>query len=208
MRRLVIVGAGGHGKVVADTAMQMRQWDSIEFVDLLYPELERIGPWNVVAKNLEELDRNELTNFIIAVGDNKLRLSLHNSALVLGFEPTTIIHPSAYVSPYVSIGAGSVIFAHAVVHIGADLGACSIINTASTIDHDCVLGKSVHVSPGAHLAGEVSVGDFSWVGIGAVVKQQINIGNSVTVGAGASVVSNIDDHLVIIGVPAKPVKNK
>ena len=160
--RLIIIGAGGHGTVVADAAMQMERWDSIEFVDLLYPGLEKIGPWNVVAKNLEYFKQQANMQFIVAIGDNKLRLKLYSAALNLGYEPAVIIHPKAYVSPYATIGKGSVIFANAVVNIGADLGVCSIINTASTIDHDCILGKSVHLSPGAHLAGEVKVGDFSW----------------------------------------------
>ena len=208
MKDLVIIGSGGHGKVVADAALQMGRWDSIRFVDLLYPELQRIGPWNVVAKNLKDLNESSILQFVVAVGDNKLRFKLFCEALDLGFEPAVIIHPRAYVSPYANVGKGSVIFANSVVNIGADLGVCSIINTASTIDHDCILGKSVHVSPGAHLAGEVKVGDFSWVGIGAVTRQQINIGKNVTIGAGASVVSNIDDHLVVTGVPAKPVNYK
>lgn len=206
MKRLIIVGAGGHGKVVADAAVQMEQWDSIEFVDLLYPEIKKIGPWNVVSKNLEELDSPSEAKFIVAVGDNKLRFKLFCEALDLGFEPAVIIHPKAYVSPFASIGDGGVVFANAVVNVGADLGVCSIINTAATIDHDCILGKSIHVSPGAHLAGEVEVGDFSWVGTGAVSKQQITIGKYVTVGAGASVVSNVNDYSVVIGVPAKPVE--
>lgn len=207
MKRLVIIGAGGHGKVVADTAMQMAQWDIIEFVDLLFPGLEKMGSWNVVAKNLEAVDYEVKPQFVVAVGDNKLRFKLFHAALELGYESATIIHPTAYISTYASIGQGTVIFANAVVNIGAELGTCSIINTSSTIDHDCLLGKSVHISPGAHLAGEVNVGDFSWVGIGAVIKQQIKVGKSVTIGAGASVVKNIGDDLTVIGIPAKPIQN-
>ena len=207
MKRLVIIGAGGHGKVVADTAMQMAQWDIIEFVDGLFPSLAKIGSWNVVAKNLEAVDYEVKPQFIVAVGENKLRLKLFQAALELGYESATIVHPTAYVSTYTSIGQGSVIFANAVVNIGAELGDCSIINTSSTIDHDCFLGNGVHVSPGAHLAGEVKVGDFSWVGIGAVIKQQIKVGKNVTIGAGASVVSNIADDLTVIGTPAKSIQH-
>jgi len=204
MKTLIIIGAGGHGKVVADAAEQMAHWNEIVFVDLLFPELKKCGSWDVVAKNFDALENQDSSlEFVVAIGDNATRLKVFLQCTSLGFHPVSIIHPSSYISPYVKIGAGSVVFANAVVNVSASLGRCCIVNTGATIDHDCTLGESVHISPGANIAGEVSIGDKSWVGIGACVKQQIEIGDNVIVGAGAAVVSNVSNDLVVTGTPAR-----
>ena len=115
----------------------------------------------------------------------------------------TIVHPTAIVSPFASIGAGSVLCAGAIVSPFANIGAAAIINTAATVDHDCILADGVHVSPGAHIGGSVQVGEASWIGIGAAVRQGIFIGSDVVIGAGAAVVSTVGDALTVAGVPAR-----
>lgn len=206
MKRLVIVGAGGHGKVVADAAEAMRKWSEIVFVDTKYPHLKSCSHWSVVG-NDGCLDRLACdAEFIVAIGSNAIRGSVHSTLVSKGLKIATIIHPRSYVSAYCQIGSGSVVFAGAVINVDCRIGEATIINTGATVDHDCIIGDSTHISPGAHLAGEVSVGVGTWIGIGASVIQQINIGDRVTVGAGAIVVSDISDGVTAVGIPAKPIK--
>lgn len=206
MKKLIIIGAGGHGKVVADAAQKMEMWDSIEFVDLRYPELKLCGPWPIIGKHLTDLEYpTDSLNFLVAIGDNALRLKLHKEALNCGFEAAKIIHPRASVSEFAEVGKGVVIFANAVVNINASISDCAIINTAATVDHDCKISEAVHLSPGVNLAGEVSVGKETWVGIGASVIQQIKIAENVIVGAGAVVISDIPKNTTVVGLPARPL---
>jgi sugar O-acyltransferase (sialic acid O-acetyltransferase NeuD family) len=202
MSSLLIIGAGGHGKVVADAAETSGRWKNIVFIDKRWPELKSCAHWPVVAQDAEDFPSDETLDFIVAIGDNRTRARVFDQCVALGLNPVSVIHPSATISKYAEIGLGCVVFAGAVINVGAKIGQCAIVNTGATIDHDCVIGCSVHVSPGAHLAGEVSVGDFSWIGIGASVKQCLTITNDVVVGAGACVVSDISDSGIYVGVPA------
>lgn len=204
MKSLVIVGAGGHGKVVADTAREMNEWGRIVFVDQRYPRLSECGTWKVIACNACDLDKSYSgADFVVAIGDNSLRLKLFEEALSLGFNPVNIIHPFSYVSSDLVFGLGVVVFAGAVINVGAKIGKGVIVNTGATVDHDCTLGDGVHVSPGANLSGGVYVGQRSWLGVGCSIKQLISIGDDVVVGAGATVVSDVADKTRVVGTPAK-----
>tara|TARA_R110001599_G_scaffold350534_1_gene580789 strand:- start:4129 stop:4749 length:621 start_codon:yes stop_codon:yes gene_type:complete len=206
MSRLLIIGAGGHGKVVADVAEQMGSWSTIEFTDARFPELSTCEHWPVVAKHPSELSEEYLgSDFIVAIGNNSQRLKNYYEIKCQGFKPVTVIHPSAVVSEYSRIGKGVVIFAGVVINVATVVEDACIINTGATVDHDCTLKRGAHISPGAHLGGEVEVGERSWVGIGAIVKQVITIGSDVIVGAGAVVVSDVQPEITVVGVPAKPV---
>lgn len=202
MKTLVVVGAGGHGKVVADAAEITGRWQNIVFVDKRWPELKYCAHWSVVAQDIKDLLTTERVDFIVAIGDNRTRARVFELCVEAGLNPVSVIHPSAVISRYTEIGLGCVVFAGAVINIGSKIGQCAIVNTGATIDHDGVIGHSVHISPGAHLAGEVTVGDFSWIGIGASVKQCLSISDDVVVGAGACVVSNIAEAGIYVGVPA------
>lgn len=201
---LLIVGAGGHGRVVADAAQASGKWSVIAFVDRDYPEVAQIGEWQVIGNDpmLGQLHA-DFPNIVVAIGDNVARLHLSTDVEKLGFQLATVVHPSAVIGGEVRLGKGSVVFAGAVINYGAVLGRSCIVNTASTIDHDCELGDGVHISPGGHLAGGVCIGDQSWIGIGASVIEQTMIGNDVIVGAGAVVVSDVEDGVKVVGVPAK-----
>ena len=204
MSSLLIVGAGGHGKVVAETAELLGRWGSVVFADDKFPQLTSIGKWPVVSNtNLLDLDKKGFTDFVVAIGNNRTRLQIQRGFLNSALAPVSITHPSAIISPTVKLGVGTVIFANAVVNADAVVGEACIINTVASVDHDCVLGDGVHISPGARLAGEVSVGTGSWLGIGTSVIQCINIGENVVVGAGAAVVSDIPDGVTAKGVPAR-----
>lgn len=206
MKRLALLGASGHGKVVADTA-ECSGWQTVEFFDDAWPQLQNNGHWKVVGDSGALISRiTEFDGVVVAIGNNAIRTTKMAELQSAGALLVTLIHPSAIVSNYASIGCGVVIFANVVVNADANVGFGSILNTGCSVDHDCVLGCAVHVSPGAHLAGGVIVGDESWIGIGASVRQLITIGKRVVIGAGAAVVDDIADGLVVAGVPAKRIK--
>jgi sugar O-acyltransferase (sialic acid O-acetyltransferase NeuD family) len=203
VKKLAILGASGHGKVVADTA-ECCGWHSIEFFDDAWPVRQGNGVWLIVGDTTALLARlPEYAGVIVAIGDNRIRQSKLAELQAAGARLITLLHPVATVSRYACIGVGSVVFAGVVVNADASVGQGAILNTGCSIDHDCVLGDAVHVSPGARLAGGVRVGDLSWIGIGASVRQLLLIGSRVIVGAGAAVVCNVVDDATVAGVPAR-----
>lgn len=205
MKRLAVLGASGHGKVVADTA-QCCGWDEVDFFDDAWPGRTSNGNWLVVGDSATMYAR--LQNYqgvIVAIGNNVVRQAKLAALIDAAAPVVSLIHPAAVISRYASLGPGSVAFAGAVVNADAKIGFGAILNTGSSVDHDCVLGDTVHVSPGARLAGAVSVGERSWIGIGACVRQLIRIGSDVVVGAGAAVVNDVSDGVVVAGVPAKVI---
>jgi sugar O-acyltransferase (sialic acid O-acetyltransferase NeuD family) len=204
-RSLAIVGAGGHGKVVADCAREMGRWATILFVDQRYPELQRCGPWPVVGRDLDELAMLEPArlDIAVAIGANRLRLAWLDRIAAAGLTIATIQHPRATVSRSVDLGVGTVVIPGAVINMDAQIGRGCIVNTGATVDHDCVLGEGVHVAPGANLGGGSRIGACSWIGIGAAVRQGVTIGRDVTVGAAAAVISPVPDGVTVLGVPAR-----
>lgn len=202
--RLAILGAGGHGRVVADAAALSGAWSEIVFFDDNYPDYIQSGRWQVIGSSVDLVNTlTEQDAVIIGIGSCDIRMSMTDFLQEKGANLATVIHPSAIISPDSSIGYGCVILANAVVNTGVSVDNAVIINTAATVDHDCQLDSGVHISPGAHLAGQVVVGKNSSIGIGAVIKQQVKIGCNVTVGAGAAVVNDIPDGQTVAGVPAR-----
>lgn len=203
-RWLAVLGASGHGKVIADLAELLGY--QVTFFDARWPQVKQNGCWPVEGDEQALVSRRaEFAALVVAIGNNRVRAERQLHLEKEGFPLATLIHPSAVVSRYAKVGAGSVVFANAVINADARVGKGAIINTGATVDHDCQLGDFVHISPGAHLAGNVVVGAGSWVGIGAAVRQGITIGKDVMIGAGAAVVSDIPDGLCVVGVPARPL---
>ena len=204
-KSLLILGAGGHGKVLADAA-QEAGYQTIVFADLNWPSLQECGPWKVVSdgKDLGALRADYPTAVCGIGGDSAARLRETLALLDAGFDVPFIAHPKSSVSRHAVLGAGTVVFAGAAVNFSAKLGRAVIVNTGATIDHDCEIADGVHIAPGAHLAGDVCVGALSWIGVGASVKQAMTIGEAVMVGAGAAIVSDLPDGIIAVGVPAKP----
>jgi len=209
MSNLLILGAGGHAKVIADAAYAMRTWQSICFLDdknisnTVSPDskISIVGKF----KDLPKL-RKDFSDAVVAIGDNKQRARLIAQCQDLGFSLPVIIHHHSWVSKSAKIGLGSVVFAGVVINASAQIGVGSIVNTAAIIEHDCIIEDYVHISPNAALAGAVKVGEYSWIGIGASVIHKITIGRNVIIGAGAAVIGNISDNVVAVGVPAKIIK--
>jgi sugar O-acyltransferase (sialic acid O-acetyltransferase NeuD family) len=204
MKRLALLGASGHGKVVADTAF-CAGWDSVCFFDAAWPGLQHNGPWQVQGDDMALMaSLDQYDGVIVSIGNCVTRWNLLHKMQQMGAPLVTLIHPSSVVSRYATLGPGTVVMAGAVINAGAVVGPGCIVNTGATVDHDCVLAEAVHVCPGAHLSGDVRVGQGSWIGVGASVKQGIVIGELVTVGAGAVVVAPVADRLTVFGVPATP----
>lgn len=203
-RSLAIVGAGGHGRVVADCAEALG-WEQIEFFDDNGGTLS--GVWPVVGPTDALFERiGDYGGIVVGFGANRLRLDRHRALLGRGGAIATLIHPQATVSRHAQVGAGTVVFAGAVVNFGAVIGQACIINTGASVDHDDRLDDGVHLSPGARLGGAATVGECSWIGLGASVRDGISIGRNVRIGAGAAVVAATRDDVVMVGVPAKPIE--
>lgn len=208
MQKLLIIGAGGHGKVVADTAALLGQWSEIAFLDDRCPDIKQVNTWSVIGKLAQAKQFLDVfSHAVVAIGDNQKRLQLSQEIQALGFILSTIIHPTAFIASNVNIGPGSVVFAQAAINIDARIGMAAIINTGAIVEHDCKLGAGVHISPSAALAGGVLVGDGSWIGLGASVVPKVTIGSQVIVGAGSVIIRDVPSKVTVVGVPARVVNN-
>lgn len=205
MKRLAILGASGHGKVVADIAECCR-WEEIVFFDDAWPSVTTNGCWQVAGDSQTLVQRlKQFNGVVVAIGNNVVRAQKLAWLNQMSAPLVTLIHPSAVVSRYAELGIGTVAMPGVVVNAGTRAGVGTILNTGCSVDHDCVIESCVHISPGARLAGGVHVGAQSWIGIGASVKQLVRIGQNVTVGAGAAVVADLSDDITAVGVPARPL---
>lgn len=199
---LIVVGAGGHAKVVVATA-RAAGFRVAAVVD------DAPGRWGSavlgvpVAGPSDPVLHDPAAQVVLAIGGNAAR---RQRAAGARCRFVSLVHPSAVVDPSVALGAGSVVFAGAVIQPDAVLGAHAIVNTGASIDHDCVLGEAVHVAPGTRLAGNVTLGDEVFLGIGAVVIPGVAIGAGTTVGAGAAVVHDLPGGVIAVGVPARVVR--
>lgn len=206
--KLLVAGAGGHGRVVADAAAANPDWTEIAFVDDGVPVSTTVAAWPVVGR-ISDLGSlaSRFDACIPALGDSRLRLAHLEAARAARFRVPVIVHPRACVSPRAQLGEGTVVFAGAVINVGAVIGQSCIVNTGASVDHDCRLDDGVHVCPGGRLAGHVTIGKRTWFGIGAVAKQYVRIGSDVTVGAGAVCIRDIPDGATVFGVPARERKS-
>jgi sugar O-acyltransferase (sialic acid O-acetyltransferase NeuD family) len=203
VKQLLIVGAGGHGAVTAEAAAAIGRWKEILFLDddsslgtvLEYPVAGAVNQLFALAEQNSEV--------IVAIGDNRKRLSLCNEITAKGLKLATVIHPNACISPSATILPGTLVCAGAIVNARATLGRACILNTGATVDHDCVIEDGVHISPGANLAGNVSVGECTWIGIGSAIKEGVKVGRDVVAGAGSAIISDVDDGETVGGVPAR-----
>jgi len=205
---ILVVGAGGHAKVVLDvlramgmpvagvTDPQRPPGDLFEGVPCLGDD----GAW-------ADLFRSGLREAIVAVGDNARRRAAAAELRSLGFRLENALHPSALISPSARLGTGIAAMPGAIVNAASTIGDDVILNTAATVDHDCRIGAGAHVAPGAHLAGYVTVGEGVLIGVGAVVGRgrQLAIGDSAIVGSGAVVFTDVPPGATVVGNPARRV---
>jgi len=203
-KRLIIIGASGHGKVVADIAQKMNKWEKIEFLDD-NEEIEVALGLKVVGKltDIEKFINN--SDVFVAIGDNATREKVFSKFEIIGATIPTLIHPSSIIGTDVNIGPGTVIMAGVVINCCTTIGKGCIINTSSSIDHDNVIDDFVHISPGARLAGTVKVGRLTWIGIGASIIHNLFVTDKCTIGAGSVVLSNIYLQGIYVGTPSKVI---
>jgi sugar O-acyltransferase, sialic acid O-acetyltransferase NeuD family len=201
---VVIWGASGHAKVVADAVRLEGRFHLVGFLDDVDPQTRQFLGLPVFggAEALGRLREDGVTHIVFGFGNCDARLRLSEVAKKEGFSLATVIHPNAVVASDVTIGEGTVVFAGAVVNSGSTIGANVIINTKASVDHDCVIADGAHVCPGTTIGGGVSVGSAAWLGIGSTIKDHVTIGASALVGAGSVVISDIPDAVVAYGVPA------
>lgn len=201
MKDLVILGASGHGKVVADTACCMKKYDRIIFLDDDREKKECMGfPVEGVFSDYGKY--METAELIVATGNSNIREIWTERLKRSGAKLAVLIHPSATVSRFAKIGAGTVVMAGAVVNAGTKIGQGVIVNTCASVDHDCEIGDYCHISVGANIAGTVFIGKHTWIGIGAAVRNNISICENCMIGAGAVVVKRIKLKGTYVGVPA------
>lgn len=213
-KRCVILGGGGHARVLIDTLQVSGA--AVPFA-ILDPDTVRWGtemfgvPIIGGDDRLPDVIRQGATCFTVglgSVGNTRPRQELFAFGLSYKLEPLTIIHPTAVVSPRTQIGAGSHILPCAIVNAGAIIGQNVIVNSGAIVEHDCVLADHIHIATGAKLASTVRIGTGAHIGAGAVVRQRITIGEGAVVGAGAVVVKDVLPHTTVIGVPAHLLNNR
>jgi sugar O-acyltransferase (sialic acid O-acetyltransferase NeuD family) len=206
LKQLAILGASGHGRVIAEIALST-DWDSVDFFDDAFPVKTSLGGYSITGGLDKLLEKsNSYDGFHVAVGDNRTRLNILNQLLRIDLPCPNIIARSAVVSRSASLGVGISIMENVVVNAKTILGDGVILNTSCSVDHDCNIETGVHISPGAHLAGDVSVGICSWIGIGSAIIQGKMIGGDSIIGAGSVVISNIPSGVTAVGVPSKIIR--
>lgn len=213
-RQILIWGAGGHAKVVADVA-RASGWEIEAFLD---DDPSKQGQlfYGAPVRGSQTLTPNpspggrgepEVCSVFVAIGNNAARERCLGKLVASGQPIPVLIDPSARVSPTSVLSPGTVVMAGAVVQADTRIGLGGIVNTGASVDHDCVLGDCVHIAPGARLTGQVHVGDRSLIGAGAVVIPGVDIAADCQVGAGAAVIRNTQPGQTVIGVPARPLPN-
>jgi sugar O-acyltransferase (sialic acid O-acetyltransferase NeuD family) len=205
---LLVIGGGGHAKVVIDIA-QSSGWSIAGVLDDAPGAAgqrvmgHRILGGTDLLRGLSDSGRA----FVIAIGSNSVRQRLQEIWTKAGLISATLVHPSAVVASSAILQDGTVVMAGAIVNPEARVGRGVILNTASVVEHDCVIGDYCHVAPGASLCGGVTVGARSLVGVGASVTPGITIGSDCVIGAGAAVVADVPDQGRFAGVPARSYLN-
>lgn len=210
-RKILLIGAGGHCKVVIDLLLVSKEYDVIGIIDLKEKIGEKIFGIKVLGpdSDLPTFYKKGIKYCFVSLGstgDPSLRVKLYNIAIKTGFMFPNLIHPSALISRQAKMGCGNYIAPKVVINSGAQIGNNCIINTGAIIEHDCKIGNFVNLCPGSLLSGSVNIGDYSHIGTGSIVSHGLTIGTRAIIGVGSVVVKNIPNSVVSYGNPCKERK--
>ncbi|MBU3181557.1 acetyltransferase [Clostridium psychrophilum] len=213
MEKIVLVGAGGHCKVIIDIIKSVGKYDVVGVTDKNYFKGKFVLDIPIIGDDsiLEELYYKGVKNAFVCIGalqNMGLRDKIFNKLKAIGFNIPVLIHKDAIVSSYACISFGTCVMPGAIINSGACIGENCIVNTGAVIEHDCKLQRNTHISSKACIAGGVSVGHDTNIGMGSSIIQSLQIGNNVIIGAGTVVIDNIVDNAVAVGVPSKIIKYK
>lgn len=201
-KRVIIIGAGGNAKVIADIV----RLNNDQIIGYLDDDAAKRATDQIILGKVCDVEKYIASNylFIVSIGNNQIRkVIMEKYAHLIECRWYSAIHPAAVIAQNVIIGDGSAVMANAVINSGSHIGQGVIINTAATVDHDCIIEDYVHVSPGAHIAGTVTIGSGTWLCIGALISNNIKICENCIIGAGAVVINDIHISGTYIGIPAK-----
>lgn len=211
MNKIVLIGAGGHCKVIIDIIRSLNEYDIVGIIDKFNKESLLGIPIIGDDSKLQEIYNSGVKYAFIAIGslnNISIRNNIYKNLKKIGFKIPVLVHKTAIVSPFSHIQEGTCVMAGAIINSEASIGKNCIINTGSIVEHDCKIGDNTHISPNSSIAGDVFIGGNSHIGIGSTIIQCTKIGKNVTVGAGAVVISDLPSYTVAVGVPAKIIKNK
>ncbi|GLO59661.1 acetyltransferase [Vibrio sp. MACH09] len=200
MTTLAILGVGGHASVVSEIAL-LTGYNKIDYYDDYVVNSNIVGNSQLLYDNVDKY-----SGVFVAIGDNSTRLEKLLELEKYEVNLAKLIHPAAIVSQSSLIETGSVVMAGAVISSNCHIGKGVIINTSASLDHDCMVKEGVHISPGVRIAGNVKLNSLAWVGIGATLINNIDIGSNAIVGAGSVVIHSVMESQIVVGVPAKEIK--
>ena len=200
-KKLLLIGASGHGKVIADIAIQ-NGYEVIGFLDD-NPDVKELIGFSVLGKVEKAIDYINEAYMFVSIGSATIRSRIMSDLMAKGAQFPVLVHPNAVIGMNVKLGEGTAVMAGTVINADTNIGKGCIINTCASVDHDCVVGDYSHVSVGAHVAGTVVIGQATWIGAGAILKNNVTVCDDCMIGAGAVVVSDIEQKGTYVGVPAR-----
>ena len=208
MQKIIILGGGGHAKVLIDLIKIKGDFEIVGILDIALEKGTKVLGIPVLGEDniLTDIFNNGVSTACIGMGgvkDNNIRSRLFDTAKDVGLEIPYLIHPNSFISRESTVAEGVQVMAGAVIQTNTFIDENSIINTGTIIDHDCVVGKNTHICPGVVIGGGVTIRKTSFIGAGATIIQGVKIGNNAIVGAGAVVINNVPEDVTVKGVPAK-----
>jgi sugar O-acyltransferase (sialic acid O-acetyltransferase NeuD family) len=211
MSDIVVIGGGGHAKVIIGILKKMPEINIIGYTDKADNGTVLGIPYLGTDRVLTELKyENERCSAVIGVGHLKpsnKRLEIYERILGLDFTLPSIVSPHAIINDPVDIGIGTVVFDGVVINPGVRIGKGSIINSNATIEHDCLIGDYVHIAPGATICGGVHIYNNSVIGAGATVIQNITIRDDILIGAGTTIYRDLIEPGTYIGSPLRNIRD-
>lgn len=208
MQKIVIIGGGGHAKVLIDLIRTSENYEIKGILDSMIRTGAVVSGVSILGDDslLPELYANGIKNVCLAVGsikDNSKRKTLYEKVKQIGFSVPCLIHPKAIVSKETQLSEGVQMMAGAIVQTGSVIKENTIINTGAIVEHDCNIGRHIHISSGAVIAGGCIINDGAFIGAGATIIHGVKVGENSIIAAGAVVINNVPDNVKVMGVPAE-----